>query len=526
MGWRVEIGGPDIPGQGRVLTPAAVTFLAGLHERFDGRRRRLLAARVDRLRAGGRLDFLPSTAAIRAGDWTVAAPPHDLVNRKVEITGPTDRKMMINALNSGACAFMADLEDSSTPSWERMISGQVNLQDAATGSMSFDQSDGRRYELNDEIATLMVRPRGWHLDESHILVDGEPMSGSLVDAGLYVFHAVEALAARGTSPYLYLPKLESHLEARLWADLCAHIESTLGLARGTIKVTVLIETIPAVFEMDEILYELRDRITGLNAGRWDYIFSIIKNLRHDPEAVLPDRDQITMTVPFMRAYTELMIETCHRRGAFAIGGMAAFIPSRLDPDVTEQALVKVRADKQREAADGCDGTWVAHPALVPVAMDIFDRYLGDRDNQVERRRDDVVVTQDDLLTMHIEGGSITESGLRMNLRVGVLYIESWLSGVGAAALFNLMEDAATAEISRSQVWQWVFHGAVLDDGRIIDRSLVMDLLGDEMHFIREMLGGDRFEKGRFDEALDVFIQVALEDDFVDFLTLPASELID
>ena len=529
MSWRVEISGANVDGQDRVLTPAAVRFLADLHERFNGRRLELLdsrLARIARLQAGERLDFLSETDGVRAAQWTVQAPPVDLLDRRVEITGPTDRKMMINALNSGASTFMADLEDSTSPTWDRIISGQVNLQDAATGSMSHDQEDGRHYTLNEETATLLVRPRGWHLDEKHIVVDGEAMSASLVDAGLYIFHAVEALAARGTGPYLYLPKLESHLEARLWAEVLGHIETTLGLAPGTIKVTVLIETIMAAFEMDEILYQLRNNIVGLNAGRWDYIFSVIKSLRHDPDVVLPDRDQITMTVPFMRAYTQLLVKTCHRRGAHAIGGMAAFIPSRTDPGVTERALARVRADKEREADDGCDGTWVAHPGLVSLAREVFDDALGDRPNQLDRRRDDVHVTNDDLLDVRIEGGTITEAGLRTNLRVGVLYIESWLSGIGAAALFNLMEDAATAEISRSQVWQWVFHEAELDDGRSIDRDLVEALLDDEMEGIRLMLGHQRFDEGRFKEALDLFVQVALEDDFVEFLTVPASELID
>ena len=529
MTWRVDVTGPEIDGQDQVLTPEALGLLADLHEQFSGRRRALLAARSQRaarLRAGERLDFLAETASIRDGVWRVEPPPADLADRRVEITGPTDRKMMINALNSGAKAYMADLEDSSTPSWDKMVNAQINLADAARRTLSFQQADGKFYELDHEIATLLVRPRGWHLDEKHVVFDGQQASASMVDVALYVFHNAGALAANDTGPYLYLPKLESHLEARLWEDVFAYIESALGLAHGTIRVTVLIETILAAFEMDEILFELRTRIVGLNAGRWDYIFSIIKNLRHDPAVILPDRDQITMTVPFMRAYTELLVKTCHRRGAHAIGGMAAFIPSRLDPEVTERAMAKVRADKEREAADGCDGTWVAHPGLVPLATEIFDDVLGDRPNQVDRQREDVVVTSDDLLTMHIAGSSITEAGLRTNLRVGVLYIESWLSGVGAAALFNLMEDAATAEISRSQVWQWISHGSRLDDGRTIDDELVRFLLKDEMDAIHQLVGEERFNNGRFDQARDLFVAVALENDFVEFLTLPASELID
>lgn len=529
MVWRVEVDGPQVDGQDLILTREALGFLADLHEEFDQRRRRLLTARtrrLERLRAGERFDFLADTAHIRQGTWRVQTAPADLLDRRVEITGPTDRKMMINALNSGARAFMADLEDSSTPNWHNVITGQLNLMAATRRSLTFQQDDGKFYQVGDDPATLLVRPRGWHLDERHIVFDGEKASASIVDAALYIYHNVEPLLARSTGPYLYLPKLESHLEARLWADVFAHIESALGLARGTIRVTVLIETLPAAFEMDEILYELADHVVGLNAGRWDYIFSIIKSLRHDPSAVLPDREQITMTVPFMRAYTELLVKTCHRRGAHAMGGMAAFIPSRGDPQVTERAMAKVRADKEREVADGCDGTWVAHPDLVTLATEIFDATLGDRPNQLDRRRDDVAVTADDLCTIVVEGGAVTEEGLRTNIRVGVLYIESWLRGVGAAALFNLMEDAATAEISRSQVWQWIFHGVTLDDGRTIDRELVLSMLKDEMDSIAELVGDERFEAGRFVEARDVFAQVALEDDFVDFLTLPASALID
>ena len=529
MTWRVDVTGPEIDGQDQVLTPEALGLLADLHEQFSGRRRALLAARSQRaarLRAGERLDFLAETASIRDGVWRVEPPPADLADRRVEITGPTDRKMMINALNSGAKAYMADLEDSSTPSWDKMVNAQINLADAARRTLSFQQADGKFYELDDEIATLLVRPRGWHLDEKHVVFDGQQASASMVDVALYVFHNAGALAANDTGPYLYLPKLESHLEARLWEDVFAYIESALGLAHGTIRVTVLIETILAAFEMDEILFELRTRIVGLNAGRWDYIFSIIKNLRHDPAAILPgsrpDHHDRSVHAGLHRATgQDLPQKRCARHR-----GMAAFIPSRLDPEVTERAMAKVRADKEREAVDGCDGTWVAHPGLVPLATEIFDDVLGDRPNQVDRQREDVVVTSDDLLTMHIAGSSITEAGLRTNLRVGVLYIESWLSGVGAAALFNLMEDAATAEISRSQVWQWISHGSRLDDGRTIDDELVRFLLKDEMDAIHQLVGEERFNNGRFDQARDLFVAVALENDFVEFLTLPASELID
>ena len=524
----VEIRGPAIEGSDRVLTVEAIAFVAELQRTFDDQRRELLdrrSVRQERLLAGDDPDLLPETAHVRAGDWTVADMPPDLADRRVEITGPTDRKMVINALNSGAKVFMADFEDSNSPTWENMIRGQVNLTDAIDRTIEFVTPEGREYRLADETATLFVRPRGLHLEEKHVLIDGHPCSASLFDFGLYFFHNVGRLLDRGTGPYFYLPKLESHLEARLWNDIFELAQDRLGIPRGTIKATVLIETVLAAFEMDEILYELRMHSAGLNAGRWDYIFSIIKKFQHREDFVLPDRDQITMTVPFMRAYTELLVKTCHRRKAFAIGGMAAFIPSRRDPEVNEVALSKVRDDKEREAGDGFDGTWVAHPDLVPVATEVFDAVLGDRPNQIEHRRDDVEVAAKDLLDMHIEGGTVTEHGVRANVRVGILYIESWLRGVGAAALFNLMEDAATAEISRSQIWQWVAHGVRLEGGDTVTRDLVEQVEEQELASIRQTVGADAFEVGRFKEASEIFDCVALSDAFVDFLTVPAYEYL-
>jgi malate synthase len=524
----VEIRGPAAEGSDCVLTAEAIAFVAELQRTFDDQRRELLdrrSVRQERLLAGDLPDLLPETADVRAGDWTVAEMPPDLADRRVEITGPTDRKMVINALNSGAKVFMADFEDSNSPTWENMIRGQANLTDAIDRTIEFVTPDGREYRLADETATLFVRPRGLHLEEKHVLIDGHPCSASLFDFGLYFFHNVGRLLDRGTGPYFYLPKLESHLEARLWNDIFELAQDRFGIPRGTIKATVLIETVLAAFEMNEILYELRMHSAGLNAGRWDYIFSIIKKFQHREDFVLPDRDQITMTVPFMRAYTELLVKTCHRRKAFAIGGMAAFIPSRRDPEVNEVALSKVRDDKEREAGDGFDGTWVAHPDLVPVAMDVFDVVLGDRPNQIEHRRDDVEVAARDLLDIRIEGGTVTEQGVRANVRVGILYIESWLRGVGAAALFNLMEDAATAEISRSQIWQWVAHGVRLEGGDTITRDLVEQVEEQELASIRQTVGADAFEAGRFRDASEIFRRVALSEAFVDFLTVPAYEYL-
>jgi malate synthase len=432
--------------------------------------------------------------------------------------------MMINALNCGAKVFMADFEDSTSPTWDNVVDGQVNVRDAHRRTISLDQG-GKHYRLNDQIATLVVRPRGWHLDEKHVLVDGRAMSASLFDFGMVMFHSARAALDAGTGPYFYLPKLESHLEARLWNDVFVHAQEALGIEQGSIKATVLIETILAAFEMDEILYELREHSAGLNAGRWDYIFSIAKKFARDATFVLPDRVDVTMTVPFMRAYTELMVKTCHRRGAHAIGGMSAFIPNRRDPEVTEQALRKVADDKRREATDGCDGTWVAHPDLVPVAMAEFDRVLGDRSNQVDRQRPDVHVTAADLLAVDQTGGHVTNGGIRMNVDVGLRYLESWLSGTGAAAIHNLMEDAATAEISRAQLWQWVRNGVHTATGELITAELVRQVIEEELTARRLELGDDAYVASRYEDARRVFEQVALADEFVDFLTLPAYELL-
>jgi malate synthase len=522
----VEVHAAAVEGADRVLTPEALSFVAELHRTFDERRRELLEERrrrQERLLAGELPDFLAETRGIRESDWTVAPTPPGIADRRVEITGPTDRKMVINALNSGARVFMADFEDANSPTWENMVGGQANLIDAVEGTISLDAPDGRRYRLQERTATLFVRPRGWHLDEKHLVVDGRPCSASLFDAGLTLFHDARRQLERGSGPYLYLPKLEGHLEARLWNDVFVLAEDRLGLPGGTIKATVLIETILAAFEMDEILYELRDHSAGLNAGRWDYIFSVIKKLRGRDDVVLPDREQVTMTVPFMRAYTELLVRTCHRRRAFAIGGMAAFIPSRRDPVVNEVALARVRDDKEREARDGFDGTWVAHPDLVPVATEVFNRALGPRPNQLHRLRDEVSVDADDLLAVQVRGGKVTERGLRTNVRVGILYLESWLRGVGAAALFNLMEDAATAEISRSQVWQWIARGARLDDGRTVARELVDDIVRDELDGVRAALDGDGTTADRMAEAAELFARVALSESFEEFLTIPAYE---
>jgi malate synthase len=493
----------------RILTPEALAFVADLQREFGPARLKLLAARTERqerIAAGELPDFLAETSAVRDDpDWRVAAAPQDLLDRRVEITGPVDRKMVINALNSGARMFMADFEDSNAPTWRNCLEGQANLIDAVDRTISLD-TGARQYRLQDEIATLLVRPRGWHLHESHLLIDGDPVSASLFDFGLYLFHCGRRQMDAGSGPYFYLPKLESHLEARLWNDVFVFAQEQLGIPRGTIRATVLIETILAAFEMDEILYELRDHSAGLNAGRWDYMFSIIKKFSDRPEFVLPDRPLVTMSVPFMRAYTELLVKTCHRRRAHAIGGMAAFIPSRRDPEVNEIALTKVREDKLREAGDGFDGTWVAHPDLVPVAMSVFNDVLGERPNQVDRRRDDVSVAAGDLLDVAATPGDVTEEGVRLNVSVGIQYIASWLNGVGAAAINNLMEDAATAEISRSQIWQWVRHGR-------ISRERVLELVREEL----EKLGPG------YEAAAEIFAEVALADEFTEFLTLPAYE---
>jgi malate synthase len=530
----VEIRAPVEGRAAEVLTEDALGFLAGLHREFQATREKLLRRREERqerIRAGKMPDFLEETRTTRNDDsWKVAAPPADLSDRRVEITGPTDRKMMINALNSGASVFMADFEDANSPTWDNMVSGQANLIDAIERTIEYTSEEGKEYRLADRTATLVVRPRGWHLPEKHVLIDGTPISGGLFDLGLYFFHnarrLLESQDAPARGPYVYLPKLESHLEARLWNDVFVHAQDVLGIPRGTIRATVLIETILAAFEMEEILFELRDHSAGLNAGRWDYTFSLIKKFRDRQDLVLPDRSQVTMTVPFMRAYTELLVKTCHRREAHAIGGMAAFIPSRKDPGINETALARVREDKVRESGDGFDGTWVAHPDLVDVAREPFDDVLGDRPHQVERKREDVSVSAAELLDIRVPDGTITEKGLRGNVNVGVQYLSSWLRGNGAAAILNLMEDTATAEIARSQVWQWVRHGARLDDGRRVDRELVERILEEELEAIRDSVGTEAFEQARAKEARALFEEVALAEEFVDFLTIPGYEYLD
>jgi malate synthase len=525
----VEITGPKRDRFDEVLTPGAVGLVAALQRELGGRRTELLAARAARqqeLSAGGTLDFLAATQPIRDDPaWRVAAPAPGLVDRRVEITGPTDRKMTINALNSGAKVWLADFEDANTPLWENMVSGQLNLIGALDRTLDFTSEEGKSYQLgpDTELATIVVRPRGWHLDEKHLLVDGQRVSGSLFDFALYFFHCARRQLEKGSGPYFYLPKIESHLEARLWNDAFNLAQDSLGIPRGTIRATVLIETIPAAFEMEEILYELRDHSAGLNAGRWDYLFSVIKKFRsRGQEFVLPERNSVTMTAPFMRAYTELLVKTCHQRGAHAMGGMAAFIPSRRDPEVNAVALAKVREDKTRESGDGFDGSWVAHPDLVPLCREVFDAALGDRPNQLTRQRDDVSVSASDLLAVSKTPGTITEAGLRNNISVGLQYLTSWLGGNGAVAIFNLMEDAATAEISRSQVWQWMHNGVRLDDGQPVTRDLAERIIGEESATIREA-AGPAFDEPRFEQAAALFSAVALADDYADFLTLPAYE---
>jgi malate synthase len=512
-----------------ILSAEAVAFVEDLNRRFRPRRDELLARRAQRraeIAAGGTLDFLPETADIRAGDWTVPPAPADLTDRRVEITGPTERKMTINALNSGAKVWLADLEDANTPHWANVVDGQQNLYDAIRRTITLE-TDTKTYQLGEgPYPTIVMRPRGWHLDERHLPVDGEPAVGALVDFGLYFFHNAAELLRRGSGPYFYLPKMESHHEAALWNDVFTYAQEKLGIPVGTIRATVLIETIPAAFEMDEILHALRPHISGLNAGRWDYLFSIIKYFRDNPAMVLPDRAAVTMTAPFMRAYTELLVSTCHRRGAFAMGGMAAFIPSRRDPAVNEVALAKVREDKEREAGDGFDGSWVAHPDLVPVCREIFDRVLGDRPNQLDRRRDDVTVDSAQLLDVAATGGAVTEAGLRGNVSVALQYLEAWLRGNGAVGINNLMEDAATAEISRSQVWQWIHNGVRLSDGTEITADLVGRIEDEELAAIREALGDQAWAASRFDDARKLFERVALADDFADFLTTAAYDSID
>ncbi|WP_129843123.1 malate synthase A [Streptomyces sp. RFCAC02] len=517
------------PRQDDVLTEEALSFLAELHRRFTPRRDELLATRARRreeIARTGRLDFLP-TVQLRDAEWRVAPAPPALQDRRVEITGPPDRKMTVNALNSGARVWLADFEDASSPTWANVIGGQANLIDALTRRIDFTDERGKQYALkpDEELATVVVRPRGWHLDERHLTVDGREIPGALVDFGLFAFHNGARLAAEGRGPYFYLPKLESHLEARLWNDVFVHTQEALGIAHGTIRATVLIETITAAFEMDEILYELREHAAGLNAGRWDYLFSIIKNFRDGGERfVLPDRNSVTMTAPFMRAYTELLVRTCHRRGAHAIGGMAAFIPSK-DPKVNAEAFAKVRADKDREARDGFDGSWVAHPGLVPVARDAFDAVLGDRPHQKDRLREDVNVTAADLLAVDSIDAAPTCDGLCNALQVGTRYLQAWLSGRGAVGVFDLMEDVATAEISRSQIWQWIRAGVTLDNGERVTREYVRQVAADQMVQMRDEVGEDEFVGGGWERAYDLLLRIALDDEYVEFLTLPAYRLL-
>jgi malate synthase len=503
----------------QILSRPALAFVEELHRNFESRRQELLKKRDERYRklaAGASFEFLPETASVRAGDWKVADTPADMQKRHIEITGPVERKMMINALNSGADVFMADFEDALSPTWSNVIQGHVNLIDAVRRKLSFTSPEGKSYKLNQKIATLLVRPRGWHLPEKHLRADGKAISGALADFGLFFFHNAKETLDRGTGPYFYLPKIESHLEARLWNDVFVFAQDKLGVPRGSVRATVLVETLPAAFEMDEILHELREHSSGLNAGRWDYIFSLIKKLRTRKDLILPDRQKVTMTVPFMRAYTELLVKTCHRRGAHAMGGMAPFIPTRKNPEINEKALAQTRADKEREVADGFDGTWVAHPDLVPPAKEVFDKKLG-KPHQKERLRSEVKVEARELQDTRIPGATISEFGVRNNISVGVQYLASWLGGNGAAAIYNLMEDAATAEISRAQLWQWVQNGAKLEDGRTIDKKLYEQLRDDEIGKIASL--------PHVKEAQQILDGLVLGE-FVDFLTLPAYERLE
>jgi malate synthase len=518
----VVVGGALRPGYESVLTPEAIAFVAGLERKFGPERRRLLVRRAEiqrRLDTGWKPEFLPETKAVRESDWRVAPIPRDIQDRRIEITGPTDRKMVINALNCGANVYMADFEDATTPSWDNLIEGQANLIDAVRRRITFDDPEtSRHYALNDKTAVLFVRPRGWHLPEKYVLVDGEPMSGALFDFGLFFFHNAKELTARGTGPYFYLPKIESHLEARLWNEVFMYAQSKLGVPKGTIRATVLIETIMAAFEMDEILWELRDHSAGLNCGRWDYIYSFIKKFAEDPACVMPDRAQVTMTSHFLRSYSLLLIKTCHRREIHAMGGMAAQIPIRDDPAANAAAMEKVRADKLREVGDGHDGTWVAHPGLVAIAKEVFDREMP-QPNQIARKRQDVHVTASDLLA--VPKGTITGAGLRQNLNVGIRYIEAWLRGTGCVPLYNLMEDAATAEISRAQIWQWIRHRAKLEDGRTIDAALCSAILDEELAKLREVAE----DGNRYEDAAELFRELVEAPTFLEFLTLPAYDLI-
>ena len=534
----LTVAGKPVDRGEQILTPEALDFLAHLHRRFATRRQSLLerrAARREGLSTGTASAFLPETREIREGRWRVAPAPADLTDRRVEITGPTERKMTINALNSGARVWLADLEDSSTPTWHNVVAGQVNLYDAVRRQISYTSPEGAHYALDPRVPTAVIvtRPRGWHLPERHVQIDGQPAVGALVDFGLYFFHNARELLARGSGPYFYLPKLEGRLEARLWNDVFTEAEAYLNVPRGSVRATVLIETVPAAFEMAEILYELREHASGLNAGRWDYLFSMIKTFRDAGDRfVLPDRDGVSMTVPFMRSYTELLVRTCHEHGAFAIGGMAAFIPSRRDPEVNERALAKVRADKEREANDGFDGSWVAHPDLVPVCREVFDRALGDRPNQLDRARTDVTVTAAQLLDVESTPGAATMAGLRAAVDVSIRYLASWLAGTGAAAIHNLMEDAATAEISRSQVWQWAHNAVHLDSGETVTPDLVRNIIAETRAALAAAITDTSAgtvavaDAENLDTACVLFERVALSADFVDFLTLPAYDRID
>ncbi|WP_042454819.1 malate synthase A [Neobacillus dielmonensis] len=523
----IEVVGALKAQYDEILTPQALQFIEELERTFGARRVELLQNRQKRqeeINHGKLPNFLPETKHIRMGDWTIASLPEDLQDRRVEITGPTDRKMVINALNSGAKLFMADFEDATSPTWQSIIEGQINLRDAVRRTISFENPNGKKYQLKEKTAVLIVRPRGWHLEEKHILVDGKPISGSLLDFGLYFYHNAKELLARGSGPYFYLPKLESHLEARLWNDVFVFAQDKLGVAKGTIKATVLIETIMAAFEMDEILYELKDHSAGLNCGRWDYIFSYLKKLRNQPDVILPDRSQVTMTAPFMRSYSLLTIQTCHRRKAPAMGGMAAQIPIKNDPEANEAAFAKVRADKEREARDGHDGTWVAHPGLVPVALEVFDREMPTPNQIHTSKQQKINITAEDLL--EVPGGTISEQGVRTNINVGIQYVASWLSGRGAAPIYNLMEDAATAEISRAQLWQWIRHSkGILNDGRKVTVEMYQQFKTEELEKIKQELGEDAYRNGRFDDAVQLFDRLILDDEFADFLTLPGYELL-
>lgn len=523
----IEVIGKMKPFYAEILTEEALQFVEKLERRFGNRRLELLQNRIQRqkeLNNGVLPQFLTETEGVRNGDWTIAPLPKDLLDRRVEITGPTDRKMVINALNSGAKVFMADCEDATSPTWENVVEGQINLRDAVNRTISFENPNGKRYELKKDIAVLMVRPRGLHLEEKHLVLEGRPISGSFLDFGMYFFHNAKKLISNGSGPYFYLPKLESHLEARLWNDVFVFAQETLGVPQGTIKATVLLETIMAAFEMNEILYELKEHSAGLNCGRWDYIFSYLKKLRQQADVILPDRSQVTMTSPFMRAYSLLTIQTCHRRNAPAIGGMAAQIPVRNNPKANEEAFDKVRADKEREARDGHDGTWVAHPGLVPVALEAFNREMTEANQIQSKRLEDLVVTVEQLL--EVPNGTITETGIRMNINVGIQYVASWLSGRGAAPINNLMEDAATAEISRAQLWQWIRHPkGVLEDGRKMTEQMYQQFKSEELEKIKLEIGEAAFQKGRFDEAVKLFDRLIIEDEFVDFLTLPGYEIL-